>query len=69
MYFLQWKYAESSVVQRYFEAAETLDKSYISDHLKEPEGDLLYNVPLRDSKVYIYILLEFQSTVPRFMAP
>ncbi len=57
------------MVQRYFEAAETLDKSYISDHLKEPEGDLLYNVPLRDSKVYIYILLEFQSTVPRFMAP
>jgi predicted transposase YdaD len=51
-----------------FEAAETLDKSYISDHFKETESDLLYNVPLRDSEVYLYILLEFQSTVPRFMA-
>ena len=51
-----------------FEAAETLDKSYISDHFKATESDLLYKVPLRDSEVYIYILLEFQSTVPRFMA-
>ena len=51
-----------------FEAAETLDKSYISDHFKATESDLLYKVPLRDSEVYIYILLGFQSTVPRFMA-
>ena len=45
---------EAWVREADFEAAETLDKSYISDHFKETESDLLYNVPLRDSEVYIY---------------
>ena len=59
---------EAWVREADFEQAETLDKSFISDHYKATEGDLIYKVPLRDSEVYIYILLEFQSGSQRFMA-
>jgi predicted transposase/invertase (TIGR01784 family) len=51
-----------------FEQAETIDKSFISEHYKETESDLIYRVGLHGREVYIYILLEFQSTVDRFMA-
>ena len=40
-----------------FSSCETLDKSFISDHYKETESDLIYQVNLRDKIIYIYILL------------
>ena len=51
-----------------FSECETLDKSFVSDHYKSTESDLIYKVKLRDQTVYFYILLEFQSTVDRFMS-
>ena len=51
-----------------FERCEPLDKSFISDHYKETESDLIYKIQFHDREVYIYILIEFQSTVDRFMA-
>ncbi len=53
-----------------FERAERIDKSFINEHYKETESDLIYKVPLRESEqvLYFYLLLEFQSTVQRFMA-
>ena len=51
-----------------FATAETLDKSFISDHYKATESDLIYRVQFRGKTIYIYILLEFQSKVDRFMA-
>ncbi len=51
-----------------FDRAERLDKSFISEHYKETESDLIYRLPLDESEVYIYVLLEFQSTVDRWMA-
>lgn len=50
-----------------FSSCETVDKSFISDHYKETESDLIYKVKVRDENIYIYILIEFQSTAPRFM--
>ena len=50
-----------------FSSCETVDKSFISDHYKETESDLIYKVRLQDENIYIYILIEFQSTAPRFM--
>lgn len=50
-----------------FNSCETVDKSFISDHYKETESDLIYKVKVRDENIYIYILIEFQSTAPRFM--
>ena len=51
-----------------FDTCEPLDKSFISEHYKETESDLIYKVQFHDREVYIYILIEFQSTVEPFMA-
>ena len=50
-----------------FDSCETVDKSFISDHYKETESDIIYKSKLKDKEVYIFILIEFQSTVDRFM--
>jgi len=50
-----------------FDQCETIDKSFISDHYKETESDLIYKIRLKGKVVYFYILLEFQSKVDRFM--
>lgn len=51
-----------------FDNCETLDKSFISAHYKETESDVIYKVKLNGRDIFIYILLEFQSTVDWFMA-
>ena len=51
-----------------FDKCEPLDKSFISEHYKETESDLIYKIQFHDREVYIYILIEFQSTVEPFMA-
>ena len=51
-----------------FDTCETLDKSFIADHYKETESDLIYKLRLRGQEAYIVILLEFQSSVDRLMA-
>jgi predicted transposase/invertase (TIGR01784 family) len=50
-----------------FNQCGTLDKSFVSDHYKETESDLIYKVKVRGKTIYIYVLLEFQSSVDRFM--
>ena len=51
-----------------FDQCEKMEKSFISEHYKSTESDLLYKVKLRGQEAYVYILLEFQSTVTWFMA-
>src|SRR5512145_2801156 len=51
-----------------FSTLERLDKSFISDELSSRESDLVYKVKFRNRELYIFIFLEFQSTVDRFMA-
>jgi len=56
-----------------FEHAERVDKSFVSEHYKETESDIIYRVPIQQTdsstqEVYFYILIEFQSTVQRLMA-
>ena len=51
-----------------FETCEPLDKSFIADHYKETESDLIYKLRLHGQEAYIVVLLEFQSSVERFMA-
>ena len=51
-----------------FERAVRLDKSFISKHYQQTEGDIIYHVPLKkpddtETEVYFYILIEFQSGV------
>ena len=52
-------------------AVETLERvsgSYVSDDLREREDDIIWRVRWRGRWLYVYLLLEFQATVDRFMA-
>lgn len=46
-----------------FSDCETLDKSFISEHYKQTESDLIYKVKYKGKESYICVLIEFQSTV------
>ncbi len=47
---------------------EKTQSSYVSDDLREREDDAIWRVRCREEWIYVYILMEFQSTVDRFMA-
>jgi len=47
---------------------EKTNSSYVSDDLREREDDTIWRVRCRKEWIYVYILIEFQSTVDRFMA-
>lgn len=51
-----------------YENTKTLDKSFISENYKNTEGDLIIETKLNDKDFYVYILLEFQSSVDKFMS-
>jgi len=51
-----------------FNSLERLDKSFITDKFKEKESDLIYRVNLKEKSCYIYLLIEFQSTVDPSMS-
>ncbi|NOQ35227.1 MAG: hypothetical protein GQ569_04950, partial [Methylococcaceae bacterium] len=51
-----------------FEDCQKVDKSFVSAHYKETESDIIYKVKFKNKEAYIYLLLEFQSTVVWYMA-
>jgi hypothetical protein len=55
-----------------FARLEQISGSYVSDDLRGREGDAIWRVPLAgeadEEWLYVYLLLEFQSQVDRFMA-
>jgi len=51
-----------------FSACKKLDKSFVSEDYQETESDIIYEVKFRGHKSYLVILIEFQSTIARFMA-
>ena len=51
-----------------FSTLESVNKSFITDEFKEKESDIIYKIQYNGEDVYIYLLIEFQSTVDRFMA-
>lgn len=56
------------VAQLDFNSCEKLNKSFISKEYGKRESDLIYKIRWRGQTAYIILLLEFQSTVQRFMA-
>lgn len=56
------------VEQLDFSTLEKLNGSYISDDLRERADDVVWRVKFKDQWLYVYLLLEFQSTVDPFMA-
>lgn len=52
-----------------FESLQKLPAEFVSDDLRTRRGDALWRVRLRDARwLYVLVLLEFQSSVDRFMA-
>ena len=52
-----------------FDTLERLPAEFVSDDLRQRQGDSLWRVRFRDATwLYLVVLLEFQSTVDRYMA-
>ncbi len=51
-----------------FSTLEKVSGSYVTDDLRDREDDLIWRVRCGDEFLYVYLLLEFQSTVNHFMA-
>ncbi|HUT78634.1 MAG TPA: Rpn family recombination-promoting nuclease/putative transposase, partial [Polyangia bacterium] len=51
-----------------FDTLERVNKSFVAENLRERENDILWRVRFGGEWLYVYVLLEFQSTVDRFMA-
>jgi len=59
---------EEWIKQLDFSTLERVSGSYISDDLREREDDIVWRVRWGVEWLYVYLLIEFQSTVDRFMA-
>lgn len=51
-----------------FSTAETIEHSFVSESYQETESDLIYKLKLNGQDVFIYVLLEFQSSVDHFIS-
>ncbi len=51
-----------------FATLEKVSGSYVTDDLREREDDIIWRVRRGQDWLYVYLLLEFQSTIDRFMA-
>ena len=66
---LLFNFTQEKLIQELdFSTLERLDKSFITDEFKEKESDLIYKIKFQDNDIYIFLLIEFQSTVDKFMA-
>ena len=60
--------AEAWIEDLDFSTLERQSASFVSERLDSREGDCAWRLRFRDAPVQIYILIEFQSEVDRFMA-
>ncbi len=51
-----------------FDTLEHMQGHYVTDDLRVRENDIIWRVNVKGQSVYVYILLEFQSGVDKFMA-
>jgi len=54
---------EEWVTQLDFSTLEKVNNSYVSDTLQERQDDIVWRIRGGETRLYVYILLEFQSTV------
>jgi predicted transposase/invertase (TIGR01784 family) len=50
-----------------FNSLEKVNSSYVSEKYKRRESDLVWRIKFKKQWMYLYLLLEFQSTVDHFM--
>ena len=51
-----------------YSTLEKIPSSYVSDDFKQREDDVVWRVKVGDDWVYLYLLIEFQSSVDKYMA-
>lgn len=51
-----------------FTTLEKVSGSYVTDELRDREDDIIWRVRWGDGWLYVYLLLEFLSSIDRFMA-
>ncbi|HQO40621.1 MAG TPA: Rpn family recombination-promoting nuclease/putative transposase, partial [Spirochaetota bacterium] len=51
-----------------FSKAVSVNTSFVSDEFKNRESDIIYRLKFRGKELYLFLLIEFQSTVDRYMA-
>ena len=51
-----------------YSTLEKVPGSYVSDDFKQREDDIVWRVKVGGEWVYLYILIEFQSTIDKYMA-
>ncbi|MFN8671235.1 MAG: Rpn family recombination-promoting nuclease/putative transposase [Candidatus Sericytochromatia bacterium] len=66
--FLKTFVKEEFVEKIDFNELEYINKTYISKNYQKTESDVIYKTKIQDKEAYLYVLLEFQSTVDNFMA-
>lgn len=50
-----------------YSSLKRIDKSFITSKFEKYESDIVYEVYIKEKPIYIYILMEFQSTVDKKM--
>lgn len=58
---------ESFIKDLDFSTLKRVDKSFINADFTEKESDLIFTIQFKDKTIYIFLLLEFQSTVDKLM--
>jgi predicted transposase/invertase (TIGR01784 family) len=51
-----------------YDTLERIDKSFVTEEFVNRESDIIYRIEFKGEEVFIYLLIEFQSTVDRYMA-
>jgi predicted transposase YdaD len=51
-----------------FSSLKRANNSYVTKDFKDREADILWQTKFKGKEAYIYILIEFQSTVDKFMS-
>jgi len=59
---------EDWVRQVDLDSLETVKGSFVTDDFREREDDIVWRVRWGGDWLYVYLLIEFQSTIDRFMA-
>lgn len=59
---------EAWVNQLDLDSLEKVSGSYVSDDLRDREDDIIWRVRWGEGWLYVYLLIEFQRTVDRYMA-
>ena len=59
---------EEWVTELDFDSLECLSSEHVADDYRKRHDDVIWRVKFVDEWLYVYILLEFQSSIDKFMA-